>query len=198
VQALAELRRQRTEPDHRDTKTACLATGVSASTEPDRQGKDVLAQTSVTIYSVARNGNVTYRIAGRDVLRDEARVVKFLDSKDRAVLEIGLRLALQKFGPILKVNGDDDFKRRFVQTSVDTGLQVEFSDPALNAYRQQLVAARKPALASDTSARAPVAAAASSHAPHRAATFSGGADQSLVEASRLQATEVDEPASPAP
>jgi hypothetical protein len=141
-QALAELRRQRIEPLDRDARARQLAGGA----DPAHVHQDPLARGEQIAYRVALNGDVTYQMHGRDVLRDEPRAVKILEDHDRDVLETGLRLALAKFGPRIQARGDEDFQRRIVQVSVDAGLRVEFTDPALNEYRQQLEAAKRAAI----------------------------------------------------
>lgn len=136
--ALAELRRQRIEPIERNALAQQLTGGATSQADEDRRGKDPIQQGEKIAYRVALNGDVTYQIDGRDVLRDESRAVKVLESNDREVLETGLRLALQKFGPRIQARGDEEFQRRIVEVSVDAGLRVEFTDPLLNEYRQQL------------------------------------------------------------
>ena len=60
---------------------------------------------------------------------------------ERDTLEKGLRLALAKFGPRVRLNGTDEYKRQMVDMAADAGLRVDFNDPALNArYRQRLAA----------------------------------------------------------
>ncbi|WP_334666801.1 hypothetical protein, partial [Streptomyces cyaneofuscatus] len=94
-QALAELRRQRIEPLDRDARAQQLASGA----DPAHAQQDALARGEQIAYRVALNGDVTYQMHDRDVLRDEPRAVKILEDHDRDVLETGLRLALAKFGP---------------------------------------------------------------------------------------------------
>lgn len=142
VAALIELRRQRVEPESRDIEMAQLVNGREARSG---RGSDGFGESHAALtYRVERNGDVTYRLNNHDVLRDEVRAVRFLDSRDAncEAMEVGLRLALQKFGPKLGVNGDDEFKRRIVETAVRERLHVEFTDPDLNRYHQRLEAER--------------------------------------------------------
>lgn len=141
-QALAELRRQRIEPLNRDPRAHQLA----GAADPAHAHQDPLARGDQIAYRVALNGDVTYQMHGRDVLRDEPRAVKILEDHDKDVLETGLRLALAKFGPRIQARGDEDFQRRIVQVAVDAGLRAEFTDPALNEYRQQLEDAKRAAI----------------------------------------------------
>ena len=89
-------------------------------------------------YQVHHDGTVTYRCGGTDVVRDEGRFVKVLQSEDDT-LETSLRLAQAKFGKRLTVRGSDAFKASIARVATEKGLWVEFTDPHLN----QLMAARK-------------------------------------------------------
>lgn len=140
--ALAELRRQQRQVAPVDAKHSIEA----------RQGDMVPYEEKAPIeeglrYSVGKWGDVTYYDhRGEAILRDESKRVAVLKGHDRQAIETSLRLAMQKFGPQLNVNGDDDFKRRAVEVAVESGLRVEFADEKLDAYRKHLEAqkANKP------------------------------------------------------
>lgn len=89
-------------------------------------------------YQVHRDGAVTYRRGGTDVVRDEGLFVKVLQTRDESI-ETGLHLAQAKFGRKLTVGGSDDFKASVARVAAEKGLWVEFTDQHLN----QLMAARK-------------------------------------------------------
>jgi len=89
-------------------------------------------------YQVHRDGAVTYQCDGIELVRDEGRFVKVLQTEDSSI-EIGLRLALAKFGNKLTVHGNDAFKASIARVAADKGLWVEFTDPQIN----QLMATRK-------------------------------------------------------
>jgi hypothetical protein len=123
--ALDELRRMRidpfpvSKPDHAQIKG---------------QPKNTPLYQSLT-HMVHRNGDVTYRRDGVDVLRDTARTVNVIKT-DRDTIEAGLRLALAKFGPKLELTGTDEFKATAARVAAQAGLRVEFDDPALNKIMQ--------------------------------------------------------------
>ncbi len=182
--ALAELRRQRTEPERADTREPQLASADKQ--QRDGRGRDVLEQGGATTYRVERNGDVIYRMANRDVLRDEARSVRVLEPKDREVLETGLRLAMHKFGRRIEVTGTDEFKQQVVQAAVEARLPVEFSDTALQALHQELDEARRAA------AQAPAAPRPGQPAP---ASRDGAREVDRVtDEQRQRAREIDLPA----
>ena len=89
-------------------------------------------------YQVHRDGAVTYRRGDTDLVRDEGRFVKVLQTEDNTI-ETGLRLAQAKFGKKLMVRGSDAFKVSVARVAAEKGLWVEFTDQHLN----QMMAARK-------------------------------------------------------
>ncbi|MFB0827745.1 LPD7 domain-containing protein [Chromobacterium violaceum] len=191
VQALAELRRQRIEPLQRDDQGKQLGTG--ATDEQHRRGEDLFILGENITHRVAINGEVTYQLDGRDVLRDEVRAVKVLDeNNDRAVLETGLRLALQKFGPRIHVRGDEEFQRRIVEVSVDAGLRVTFTDPLLNEYRQQLEAEKRTEI-EQAKELAKAAGASPHHTQPKSQASAAPADVPKPPKSRKEQGDMDQP-----
>jgi hypothetical protein len=89
-------------------------------------------------YQVHLDGAVTYRCGDTDVVRDEGRFVKVLQTQDETI-ETGLRLAQAKFGKKLTVRGSDAFKASVARVAAEKGLWIEFTDQYLN----QIMAARK-------------------------------------------------------
>ena len=89
-------------------------------------------------YQVHLDGAVTYRRGDTDLVRDEGRFVKVLQTQDETI-ETGLRLAQAKFGKKLTVRGSDAFKASVARVAAEKGLWVEFTDQHLN----QLMVARK-------------------------------------------------------
>lgn len=138
--ALAELRRQRVEPSVKPAKAEPHITASTPGATPHHEAEPLLRDLS---YIVATNGDVTYQFQGRDVIRDEATSVRVLDA-DKAVAETALRLAIQKFGPTLTVNGSDEFRRQIVEIAIENHMRIEFRDPALNALRERLEKEKAP------------------------------------------------------
>jgi hypothetical protein len=86
-------------------------------------------------FSVARNGDVTYRDErGRELIEDASQRVGVLKDTDK-VVELSLRLAVQKFGPKVGLTGDEEFKRQAVEVAVKAGMKLDFNDASLNQYR---------------------------------------------------------------
>jgi hypothetical protein len=127
--ALAELRRQRAQQP--------MPAGERIEhQERGKEGERAPLMNSAA-YSVDRTGNVTYYDDHRRAMfTDSGRAVEFAQT-ERETLEKGLRLALAKFGPRLRLNGDDEYKQQMADIAADTGLNVEFSDRALQDRYEQ-------------------------------------------------------------
>ena len=138
--ALAELRRQTPpgkSPKNRD--------GFSAQRELDPSTPVILPSVS---YRVDQRGNVMYYADDAKtlpILLDTGREVQVLDHEVESV-EVGLRLALQKFGRAIEVHGTDEFKAQVLSVVLRTGLHVDFKDPALAAELQRLKAPQLPVI----------------------------------------------------
>lgn len=63
---------------------------------------------------------------------DAGQYVSVASAQDREAVEVGLRLALQKFGSNLKIDGSVEFKREIIEVALKTGLRVEFDNKAMN------------------------------------------------------------------
>ncbi|WP_334666318.1 LPD7 domain-containing protein, partial [Streptomyces cyaneofuscatus] len=135
-QALAELRRQRSEKTERITENEAKIEGTEA---PAKQEREPIHRTQALTYQVHRNGDVTYQRAGRDVLRDEGRSVQMLQTDDKTI-ETGLRLAQQKFGRKLALSGPPEFQEKAARVAAEAGLQVEFTDARLNRIMRERTA----------------------------------------------------------
>jgi hypothetical protein len=133
--ALAELRRQR------DAAPVPRGSSISQGRERGPGKKDDADKEKASYlerslaYSIDHTGDVTYyadQTRRRVLLVDSGQRVTFVDIKDRQVVEAGLRLALQKFGPSLKIEGDAEFRLQLIDAAFRTGLQVAFDSPSMN------------------------------------------------------------------
>ena len=137
--ALAELRRQR--------KTVATPTGlntIEAVVKVKRADQTAPIARSL-VYSIDHGGNVTYYADAakqRALVIDSGQRVNVPTAKDSEAVEVGLRLAVQKFGYGLKIRGTDDFKNEIIEVAVKTGLQVQFDSPAMNEKLQRRRAER--------------------------------------------------------
>jgi len=132
--ALTELRRQRdASPTH---AAAAEINTIEGSTSRRKRESDQAAQLARNLaYSIDRAGNVTYyadQAKRRALVVDSGQRVTVTTVKDSQAVEAGLRLAIQKFGPGLKIEGSAEFKRQVIDAALKTGLRVEFDSKAMN------------------------------------------------------------------
>lgn len=146
--ALAELRRQRnagaTPPalnqNHikdSDRKKHGHESADAAHEPPPQETAPLIKNLS---HSIDRQGNVTYyadKAQQRALIVDREKRVDVEAAQDNQAVEIGLRLAMQKFGAGLKIEGSDDFKEQVIKTALKTGLRVEFDSAAMNEELQR-------------------------------------------------------------
>ena len=140
AEALDALRKQRQKDPTRPA--------VNSYRGRDPEAKAAKAEASQTA-SLFKNlthetdweGTVTYfadKAKKKVLVVDRAEQVQVEDLKNRKAIEIGLRLAVQKFGTHLKVEGTDEFKQQTVMAALKMGLQVQFNDPNMNTELDRL------------------------------------------------------------
>jgi len=84
----------------------------------------------------AGRGAVLYEAAGSRVVDEGERLT--MHGANLEVAERLIRLAVERGGPRLGVEGDVHFKAMLVVASVSSGLDVRFADPILEAHRLEL------------------------------------------------------------
>ncbi|NKG07675.1 hypothetical protein GO289_04575 [Ralstonia solanacearum] len=95
------------------------------------QPNAIVYEGPVITHQVQRNGDVEYKRNGDALLVDQGASVR-LWQNDREAIEIGLRLAQQKFGPVLELTGPMEFQMEAARVAADARLNVEFDDIAIN------------------------------------------------------------------
>lgn len=142
--ALAALRGMKPDTEERDRRAGDdTIRGVKAVDQADALYRVPMYRGQQVTHRVHRNGDVSYAINGHEALRDEGRVIRIKGSHQAETVELGLRLAQQKFGNKLTLTGDDEFKALAVRTAVDQRIKVTFIDPQWEAYRREYVAAKE-------------------------------------------------------
>lgn len=98
-------------------------------------------------HKVERTGTVVYDFGNGCIVTDSAisKQIQLNDvaANDPASITTSLRFASSKFGNTLTLTGSSLFQKLAVETAVRERLGVKFTDPALDAYREQLVAEQK-------------------------------------------------------
>lgn len=96
---------------------------------------DVLKDLS---HTIDKRRHVTYQSDGKALFRDEGRSLVVLDSNSDRAIAAALATAQAKFGLVLTLTGNEEFKRKAVAVAVENNLSCRFIDPVLNALREQL------------------------------------------------------------
>lgn len=123
--ALFELQRLR--PDEPAPDARRLTIRPARPVQPNA----ILYDGPVITHQVQRNGDVEYSRNGDALLVDQGASVR-LWQNDRDAIEIALRLAQQKFGPVLELTGPLEFQMEAARVAADARLTVEFADGAIN------------------------------------------------------------------
>jgi hypothetical protein len=87
---------------------------------------------------VTKTGNIIYR-AGASAVRDDGNKLSVSKGADRDTLQAALRMAMEKYGSQITVNGSTAFKEKIVKASVFANLPIVFTDAALERKRQLLL-----------------------------------------------------------
>lgn len=93
--------------------------------------------------SVTKKGTIIYRV-GASAVRDDGDKFQVSRGADEAGLEAALRMAIDRYGSCITVNGSAAFKEKIAQVAAAADLFVRFDDDALERRRQQLAQAVKP------------------------------------------------------
>ncbi len=137
--ALTELRRQRA------TIATCQEhNGIECNAKMKRAEPAAPILRSL-VYTVDQGGNVTYyadQAKQKALVVDTGLRVNVESADDRQAVEIGLRLALQKFGTEIHITGTDEFKRAIVDVAFRDGMHVVFTSEAMNEELQRRRAER--------------------------------------------------------
>jgi len=87
------------------------------------------------IDNITKKGTIIYR-AGSSAVRDDGERLAVSNQADRAGVAAALRLAMERYGNRITVNGSVEFKAAVIRAAVDAQLPITFADPALESRRQ--------------------------------------------------------------
>ena len=97
------------------------------------------ASAALACDSITKNGTIIYRFGTTAVRDDGARLTVSRGATPEG-LQAALRMALLRYGPLLRVDGTATFKDQVVQAAVDARLALRFDDPVLDVRRRTLLA----------------------------------------------------------
>ena len=90
------------------------------------------------VDNITKKGTIIYR-AGQSAVRDDGDKLQVSTGADRAGVREALRLAAERYGDCITVNGTTEFKAQAIRAAVDGRLPISFADPALESRRQALL-----------------------------------------------------------
>jgi hypothetical protein len=88
--------------------------------------------------SITKRGTIIYKV-GESAVRDDGDKLKVSRGADDAAMLAALRMAQERYGDRITVNGSADFKERIARAAAAANLSITFDDAALEARRQHLV-----------------------------------------------------------
>ena len=90
------------------------------------------------VDNITKKGTIIYR-AGSSAVRDDGDKLQVSREATQEGLQEALRLAMQRYGNRITVNGSVEFKARIIRAAADSQLPITFADPALESRRQALL-----------------------------------------------------------
>ena len=112
------------------------STGVRGNTVAGK-GAQKGAMTPSQHDSITKRGTIIYKV-GASAVRDDGDKLNVSRGADDAALVAALRMAAERYGPTIIVNGTADFKEKIARAAATANLPINFDDAALEARRLQL------------------------------------------------------------
>lgn len=90
------------------------------------------------VDNITKQGTIIFR-TGMSAVRDDGDRLQVSREATREGLQEALRLAMQRYGNRITVNGTVEFKAKIIRVAVDSKLPITFADSALESRRQALL-----------------------------------------------------------
>ncbi len=135
------LRREATKGDQESLaalRARVVTLGLKGNTVSAIGGELKRIGVKVDQVGVTKKGTVIYRV-GASAVRDDGNRLKVSRGATREGLEVALRLAMERYGTHITVNGTADFKAQIVEVGATAKLCVTFADSTLERKRVSLV-----------------------------------------------------------
>jgi hypothetical protein len=87
--------------------------------------------------NITKKGTIIFR-AGMSAVRDDGDKLQVSRETNSEGLQAALRLAMERYGDRITVNGAAEFKAQIVRAAVESQLPIIFADPGLERRRQEL------------------------------------------------------------
>lgn len=90
------------------------------------------------IDGITKRGTIIYR-AGESAIRDDGQKLQVSREATASAVEHALRMAMERYGRRISVNGSAIFKAQAIRAAVAAKLPITFADPSLESRRQALL-----------------------------------------------------------
>ncbi len=90
------------------------------------------------VDNITKKGTIIFR-AGKSAVRDDGDKLQVSREATRDGLQQALKLAMERYGNRITVNGTTEFKAQIIRAAVDSQLPITFADPALESRRLVLL-----------------------------------------------------------
>jgi hypothetical protein len=88
-----------------------------------------------TLDNITKKGTIIFR-AGMSAVRDDGDRLQVSREASHEGLQQALKLAMERYGNRITVNGTSEFKAQIIRAAVDSRLPITFADPILESRRQ--------------------------------------------------------------
>jgi hypothetical protein len=135
------LRRKATEGDTEALaalRAREAAQGLKGNVVGADRSRQMMSDVKANQDSITKKGTIIYRV-GASAIRDDGDKLKVSREATKDGLVAALRMAMERYGNHITVNGTADFKERIVRAAVSSNIPVTFADAALERRRQSLL-----------------------------------------------------------
>jgi hypothetical protein len=115
-----------------------VAVGLKGNTISPKGGELKRTGVKANQDGITKKGTVIYRV-GASAIRDDGNRLKVSRGATREGLAAALRLAMERYGTHITVDGAAEFKAQIVEVAATARLRVTFSDATLERKRVSLV-----------------------------------------------------------
>ncbi|XPP88587.1 LPD7 domain-containing protein (plasmid) [Photobacterium leiognathi subsp. mandapamensis] len=87
-------------------------------------------------HKINKDGHITYYQDSNKLVTDRGKDI-IVESQNNKAIEVGLRLAIEKYGKVLDVKGDEEYKKQIIQSAAINKLNITFVDKQMNIELEQ-------------------------------------------------------------
>ncbi|WP_283392622.1 LPD7 domain-containing protein [Photobacterium phosphoreum] len=115
---------------------------LSPSTyQQEKQSADINPIKPISIsenihHKINKDGHITYYQDSNKLVTDRGKDI-IVESQNNKAIEVGLRLAIEKYGKVLDVKGDEEYKKQIIQSAAINKLNITFVDKQMNIELDQ-------------------------------------------------------------